>query len=435
MRRETRPPSIDALARAVNKAPHLHSYAVKAARNAVAQGLAGDEAQAAASQAFDWQRLSSMCPLVNMSGVILHTGLGRARLHPEVAERLAQVAAGHAAVEFDLETGERGDRQNHVRWLLQELTGCDDALVVNNCAGAVFLALSGLAAGKEVVLSRGQMVEIGGAFRMPDIIVQSGCRLVEVGCTNRTHLRDYEAAMGENTGAILRCHQSNFSQQGFVCQVEPSELAKLAKTWSVPFVDDLGSGCLADSTRFGLPKERTLREALTDGADLVLASGDKLLGGPQAGLILGNKRQIQALKSHPLARALRVDKLTLAALEQTLRLYLEGREAELPIWLYCSRDLDAVKRDCSKLARAFPGKAVVAMSTTEVGGGSLPGAGIPTWRVGLVTSRADSLLAELRSSGIIGRIEDGKVWLDPRTAEAGEVKRTCAVLAGTTAWD
>ena len=434
MRREERPPSIDKLARAVNTDPSRHNYAVLAAREVVSGGSVGAEAVGAAEAVFQSLAQRSLGPVVNMSGVVLHTGLGRARLAAPVAEWIAAAMDSHMPVEFDMDSGERGDRQNHVRWLLQELTGCEDALVVNNCAGAVVLALAATAQGREVVLSRGQMVEIGGHFRMPEIIKSSGCTLVEVGCTNRTHLADYETAMSEQTGAVLRCHQSNFAQSGFVCSVEPRELARLAKAWSVPFIDDVGSGCLVDTLQYGLPRERTLREAVTEGADLVLASGDKLLGGPQAGIVLGSSEAVARLKRHALARALRVDKLTLGALEATLRLYFEGRQDEIPVWKYCARDLALTKRDASRLARAFPGRAEIAEGVTQIGGGSMPSAGVKTWCCGLTSGDADGLLTSLRSGGVIGRIADGKVWLDPRTAEPDETKATCNLLAGLGEW-
>jgi L-seryl-tRNA(Ser) seleniumtransferase len=366
--------------------------------------------------------------LINMSGVVLHTGLGRARLAPAVAARVAEVARAHSAVEFDLETGARGDRQEHVRWLLRELTGAEDAHVVNNCAGAVTLSLAALAAGREVILSRGQMIEIGGSFRLPEIIAASGCRLVETGCTNKTRLSDYEGNIGPGTAAILRCHPSNYAIVGFTEFPGARELAELARRHDVPLIDDAGSGCLLDTTRFGLPKEPTVQEAVRAGASLVLFSGDKLLGGPQAGIIVGSTQCVAHIRQHPLARALRVDKLTLAALEATLRLYLVGRELEIPVWRYLSRGLDEVRRMARRLARAYPG-ATVARGQTEAGGGSLPGSSVPTWRIRLPHHSPDRLLHSLRASphGIVGRVEDGAAWLDPRTLdgiEATQVERS-----------
>lgn len=418
-----RPPSVDALARKINDDSGLHGYAVRAAREAIAGS--GDYESVATRKFYDYVG-PSLGSVVNMSGVVLHTGLGRARLADEVAEAVFDVAAGHSDIEFDLESGERGDRQNHVRWLLQELTGAEDALVVNNGAAAVVLALSAVCAGAPVVLSRGQMVEIGGHFRMPDIIQMSGCQLVEVGCTNKTHLSDFAKVIGEERGAFLRCHQSNFAQVGFVSQPKPQDLADLAHQNEWAFIDDLGSGCLVDTTLYGLPQERTLKEAVADGADLVLASGDKLLGGPQAGILLGSKEMIGRCKGHPLARAMRVDKLTLSGLEATLRMYFEGREDEVPVWEACNRELAAIKRNCFRLKKAW-GSGEVSESVTELGGGSFPGVGVPTWRFGLGTGDA-GLAARLRQAGVVGRTENGQIWLDPRTATEEEIRETCWLL-------
>ncbi len=418
-----RPPSVDKLARKINDVPELHGYAVLAAREAVELG---GEYESVANRKFLDLVGPSLDRVINLSGVVLHTGLGRARLASDARDAVTDASHGHSSVEFDLESGERGDRQNHVRWLLQNLTGAEDALVVNNCAGAVVLALSAVCAGSPVLLSRGQMVEIGGHFRMPDIIKMSGCELVEVGCTNKTHLRDFEIAMGDGSGAILRCHQSNFAQVGFVSQPSVKELAGLAHGRGWVMIDDLGSGCLVDTTRFGLPKERTIAEAVSDGADLVSASGDKLLGGPQAGILVGSKKMIERCKAHPLARALRVDKLCLAGLEATLRLYFEKRELEIPVWNYCSRELDAIKRACFKLKKSW-GQGEVALGITELGGGSFPGVGVPTWRFGLGTGSPE-LAKRLRLAGIIGRTESGQIWLDPRTASNDEIKETCLIL-------
>ncbi len=361
--------------------------------------------------------------VLNMSGVILHTGLGRARLAKSAVENVSMIAGSYSSLELGLEEGKRGDRQSHVSELLGHLTGCEDAIVVNNCASAVFLSLSALCSGKQVVISRGQLVEIGGSFRMPDIVAQSGCALKEVGCTNKTRLSDYEQALGPDTGAFLRCHPSNFKIVGFVEEPEVDDLAKLAHHAGILLIDDMGSGCLLDTSRFGLPRAPTLQEAITSGADVVLASGDKLLGGPQAGLILGRSECIHAMKSHPLARALRIDKLSLAALESTLRLYLEGREQEIPIWQALARPLDQVKRTCQRLARAYPGPTTIEQSLTEIGAGSLPGTGAPTWRLGLHAANLDDTARRLRtgSPAIVGRIQDGKLWLDPRTLDLSEV--------------
>jgi L-seryl-tRNA(Ser) seleniumtransferase len=360
--------------------------------------------------------------VINASGVILHTGLGRARLAPSVHNAMESVLHSHSALEINLETGERGDRQLHVKELLCRLTGAEDAFVVNNCAAAVVLTLSALCADKEVILSRGEMVEIGGAFRMPDIIKQSGAKLVEVGCTNKTRLSDYREAIADQTAAILRCHPSNFKVVGFTESVPTSELATLG----VPVIDDAGSGCLVDLRPFGLPRTPLLGESLRHGAAVTMASGDKLLGGPQAGIILGSPELIAKIKRHPLARAFRIDKLSLAALEATLRLYWEGREASIPTLEAMGRPLEHVKQMAERIAGARP-DGIVRPGSTEVGGGSAPGEGIPTYRAGFPDA---SLVHRLRGGNppIIAYVEDGHTWLDPRTMDEMEVELACQAL-------
>ena len=280
----------------------------------------------------------SLQPAINATGIILHTGLGRARLAPEASNALLQVAMGHANVEIDRETGQRGSRREHVQGLLCELTGAEDATVVNNCAGAVFLAVNALAAGREVIISRGELVEIGGAFRMPDIIRASGATLVEVGTTNRTRLSDYRNAITERTGLILRCQPSNFAIIGFTEETTTRDLVTLGRERGIPVLDDQGSGSLLSLEAIGIQAspgrasmKGTLRDSVLAGADVMMASGDKLLGGPQAGIILGRREYIERIVSHPLARALRVDKFTLAALEATLRLYRDPEQAKAQI--------------------------------------------------------------------------------------------------------
>lgn len=368
-----------------------------------------------------------LAPVLNASGVVLHTGLGRARLAIEAIEAVQTAAQGHCALEFDVDSGTRGDRLTDARELLCLLTGAEDAHVVNNGAAAVFLALAALSEGKQVILSRGQMVEIGGSFRLPEIVVQSGCRLVEVGCTNKTRLADYEQAVTPETGAILRCHPSNFRIEGFTAEPSLGELVALAKAKGVPLIDDAGSGALLDTSRFGLHREPLLSEALSAGASVVTASGDKLLGGPQAGLLLGSREAIEKVRQHPIARAVRVDKLTVAALVATLKLYVEGRQDRIPTLRYLGKPLQEVQQGAERLAGAFTG-ATVEASTTEVGGGSLPGAGIVT-AVASIPSRACHVLAkQLRQQGLVGRIERGRVLLDPRTLEDDEVEAACGIL-------
>ena len=374
----------------------------------------------------------SLRQAINAAGVVLHTGLGRARLADEAVKQIAAVAQNHAMVEFDGETGGRGDRQSHVEALLCQLTGAEAALVVNNAAAGVFLSLHALADGGEVILSRGQMVEIGGSFRMPDIVRQSGCILVEVGCTNKTRLSDYAAALGENTRALLRCHPSNFRIVGFTEEPEPKELAELARSHGVPLIDDMGSGCLVDTLPFGLPRQTTLQDVVASGADLAIASGDKLLGGPQAGILVGKRDRIAAVKMHPLARAVRIDKLNLAALEATLRLYTTGQHEAIPTLRALAMPIAQVGKWANRLAKAYRHAAVVEQGITEVGGGCAPGIGVPTRRVGLSCDDPVALLGALRSGNppVIARIERDRVWLDPRTLDAQEVAHLEGVLRG-----
>jgi L-seryl-tRNA(Ser) seleniumtransferase len=415
-------PQVDALSRAPELAAYSDAVRVAAARAAVdaARGRlrGGEPANVVELAVAEAERRTgaSLRAAINLSGVILHTGLGRARLARAAADRVAQVARDYSALEFDLEAGERGDRQTHVRDLLVELTGAEAALVVNNAAAGVFLTLAALTAGGEVVLSRGQMVEIGGSFRMPDIVRRSGAFLVEVGCTNKTRLSDYREATGPDTAAWLRCHPSNFRVVGFTEEPALADLARAARAVDVLCLDDQGNGALVDLRPFGLPYHETLPQSVAH-ADVSIASGDKLLGGPQAGLVLGRRELLDEIARHPLARAVRVDKLTLAALEATLRLYATGRQDEIPTIRAMAKPLDDVRREAETLASAWPG-ASVEPGQTEVGSGSVPGEGLATWRVGL-TGDPVAVARTLRqgSPPVVGRIEAGRVWLDPRTLE------------------
>lgn len=379
---------------------------------------------------------------INATGVILHTGLGRATLSGAAQRAVAEVAAGHSTLEIDLQTGRRGCRQEHVRPLLCELTEAESALVVNNNAGAVLLAVTALAAGREVILSRGELVEIGGAFRMPDIIRASGATLVEVGTTNRTRLSDYAGAITERTGLILRCHPSNFKIVGFTEEVPASELAKLGQERGVPVMDDLGSGALIDTARFGAGPTTTLRAAVASGCDIVTASGDKLLGGPQAGLILGRKPLVEQIARHPMARALRVDKLTLAALEATLRLYREPERAirEIPTLRYLARTRQQLE-DMAERLRQQIATTVADVLTAElvpeqsqVGGGSLPGEDLPTVCVRLRPTdeniSVEEIAARLRRNrpAVFVRIREEAILLDPRTMEEKEFAEVAAAV-------
>lgn len=360
---------------------------------------------------------STLRSAINMSGVILHTGLGRARLAPAVAEEIARVAGEHSYLEFDDESGQRGDRQDHLRDLLVSLTGAEDAMVVNNAAAALVLTLRTLAEGREVLLSRGQMVEIGGSFRVPEIVKQSGCRLIEVGCTNKTHLSDY--TVRAETGAILVCHRSNFEIIGFTSEPTVADL----KALGVPVVDDMGTGCLVDLAQFGLPSTKTMRDSIAQGADIAIGSGDKLLGGPQAGIIVGKRDLIAQMRKHPLARALRVDKLAVAGLSATLRLYANGQELEIPTLRYLARSQAEVRGLAERLAASVGPSAFVEDGECEFGGGSGPGMAVPSSRVGIRGQEPSALAKKLRVStpGVVGRIEHDTYWLDPRTAEDDEI--------------
>lgn len=379
-------------------------------------------------------RQRSLIRVINATGVILHTGLGRAVLAEAAIDAMVEIASAHAMLEVDRDTAERGDRVEHVRELLCRLTGAEDATVVNNNAGAVLLAVTALAQGKQVIISRGQLVEIGGAFRMPDIIAQSGARLVEVGTTNRTRLSDYEQAITPDTALLLRCHPSNFRIVGFSEEVSASDLASLAHRHGLLVLDDVGSGCLVNTERFGLEHEPTLLESIRAGCDVVTCSGDKLLGGPQAGIILGRTEIVQRIRRHPLHRALRVDKFTMAALEATLRLYLHPEQAlhEIPVLRALSMPLDEAtaraRRIRQKLRALLPSDTLnvrLAEGASAVGGGSLPGQQLPTTLVCLRARdmEAQQLARALRwqRPPVFARIERDEVIIDPRTLLQGEV--------------
>ena len=358
----------------------------------------------------------SLMPVVNATGVIIHTNLGRAVLSTAARQAMLAAARSYNNLEFDLDTGKRGSRLTHAGQLLRELTGAEDALVVNNNASALILILSALAKDGEVVISRGQLVEIGGGFRIPAIMQESGAHLVEVGTTNRTRIADFAAALSERTAMLLRVHASNFKQVGFVEQPPLSELAGLAQERGVLAVDDLGSGTLLDTAPFGLEREPTIQESVAAGADLVCFSGDKLLGGPQAGIIVGKAESIGRLKRHPLARALRVDKLTYAALIATLQHYGRGEAVEcIPVWQMISSSLDDLRKRARRWSAAVGGTVIEGEST--VGGGSLPGATLPTTLLAIDCDVPDMLTARLRQANppVIARIADGRVLLDPRT--------------------
>lgn len=358
----------------------------------------------------------SLVSVINGTGVIIHTNLGRAVLSQTAQTAVSTAARAYSNLEFDLELGKRGSRLTHAGQVLRELTGAEDGLVVNNNASALILILSAFAAGKEVIISRGQLVEIGGGFRIPAIMRESGARLVEVGTTNRTRPADYAGAINENTGMLLRVHASNFKQIGFVEQAPLGELVALAHDNGVLAVDDLGSGTLIDTARFGLDHEPMIQESVASGYDLICFSGDKLLGGPQAGIIVGKAEAVARLKRHPLARALRVDKLTYAALLATLGHYRRGDAiARIPVWQMIAQPLADIRERAEIWAAELGGSVIPGEST--VGGGSLPGSTLSTALLALECEAVDSITAKLRQAQppVIARIAEGRVLIDPRT--------------------
>jgi L-seryl-tRNA(Ser) seleniumtransferase len=430
-------PAVEALLADPGVAPllavHPRALVVKAVRAAV--DAARDSGGAPPAAGWDaaiqaaMTRLAapSLAPVINATGVVLHTNLGRAPLAAAAIAALTRAAEGYTALEYDLGRGARGSRHAHGRDLLVELTGAEDALVVNNAAGALLLALSALARGGEALVSRGELVEIGGSFRIPDILARSGARLVEVGTTNRTHQKDYEAALTADSRLLLKVHRSNFQVTGFTADVSGRDLAALANSRRLACLYDLGSGLLIDLSRWGLTGEPGVRETVASGAALVAFSGDKLLGGPQAGILVGTAAAIAACRADPIARAVRADKLTLAALEATLALYRDPETArrEIPVLRMLTENKESLKSRAEALKSGVGKTAAVIEGESEVGGGSFPGAKLPTWLVRLTADRltADGLAARLRGGEppIIARIADDRVVLDPRTIFPSQV--------------
>ncbi len=371
-------------------------------------------------------------PVINATGVIIHTNLGRAPLSKAAREAMNTMAGSYNTLEYNLEHGSRGKREHHIDHLLTRLTGAEAALVVNNNAAAVLLALSGLARRKEVLVSRSQLIEIGGGFRIPDVMRQSGAKLREVGTTNRTHLRDFESALHDRTGLILRAHHSNFKIIGFTTEPTLEELVTLGRRNDVPVVDDLGSGALLDTAQFGLGHEPMVQESLHAGVTLVAFSGDKLLGGPQAGILVGDKAAVERLRKHPFARAIRPDKLCLAALAATLTHYLRDEAVqEIPIWRMIAAPTDTLRERTEAWASQL-GHGQVIEGRSTVGGGSLPEETLPTWLLAFDVRHPNATAKHLRNAQIpvITRIEDGLVVLDPRTVLPEQDQALLAALEG-----
>jgi L-seryl-tRNA(Ser) seleniumtransferase len=417
-------PSVDELLRDERLAREPHDLAVEAARAALARAREeinaghdpGDLVERALAE-LRTARAPALRRALNATGVIVHTNLGRAPLPEAALERAVEIGRGYSNLEYDLQAGARGSRQDHVAGILRRLTGAEAALVVNNNAASVLLALAALAEGREVLVSRGELIEIGDGFRIPDVLARSGARLREVGTTNRTRAADYERAIGAETAVLLRVHQSNFRVVGFTEQPSVAELAAVAGRHGLPLVDDLGSGVLVQ-----LEGEPSARESLAAGADLVCFSGDKLLGGPQAGIVVGRAELVERLRRHPLQRALRADKLTLAALEGTLGLYLEPERAarEVPVLRMLHEPLEAVRTRAARLAGVVGGE--VEETVGRVGGGALPLAELPSCACAVEESLAAPL--RLGEPPVVGVVRDGRLLLDCRTltdAEADEV--------------
>ena len=371
----------------------------------------------AVSQLDDWTQ-PTLQPVINATGVILHTNLGRAPLSQAAWLAIQQVSLGYSTLEYDLAKGTRGSRSVHAENLLTRLTGAEAALVVNNNAAAVLVTLSSLARRRQVIIARTQLVEIGGGFRVPDVMNQSGARLVEIGTTNRVHLADYESVLQEQPVAlVLRAHRSNFQIIGFTSEPSLAEIVQVSHQAGVPVVDDLGSGSLIDTTQFGLGHEPTIQESLAASVDLVCFSGDKLLGGPQAGIILGRSDLIARIKKHPLARAIRADKLCLAALSATLLHYLKDEAlAQIPIWRMIAEPVEQIRQRAYRWIDVLGQGEVIAGQST-VGGGSLPGETLPTCLVALNVRNPNRVLAKLRAAqpAVIARFQDDRLVLDPRT--------------------
>lgn len=387
----------------------------------------------------------SLIPLINATGIVIHTNLGRSALAPEAMLNVLLAAEGYSNLEYDLSQGHRGRRNSHLQRLLRETSGAEDGIAVNNNAGAVLLALNALAKGKEVIVSRGELVEIGGSFRIPDVMSASGAILREVGTTNKTHLSDYKAAINENTGLLLKVHPSNYRITGFSEEVSIEELGRIGQEYRIPVMYDLGGGCLMDLKPFGIHGEPTVREAVSAGADVVTFSGDKLLGGPQAGIIVGKSYLIEAISKHPIMRAMRIDKMTLAALEATLHIYADPERARavIPTLRMLTESAEVILHRAKAIARlikktATNAKVEIVEGFSQAGGGSLPEVNLKTHLVSVIADgiSANKIEAGLRLGRppVIARIAEDRLLLDARTIGAHEIGTladcVCAVLCG-----
>ena len=372
----------------------------------------------------------SLRGVVNATGIVIHTNLGRAPLSEAAMAAMAEVSRGYSTLEFDLAAGTRGSRLHHVDWLLRTLTGAEASVVVNNNAAALYLALSAHAVGREVIVSRGEAVEIGGGFRIPDVLRQSGARLMEVGTTNRTRAADYASAAGEDTAALLRVHGSNFRIVGFTESPSLAELRGVADEADALLIDDIGSGCLLDAATFGLAAEPMPQASIAAGSDLVLFSGDKLLGGPQAGVIVGREAAVAPLRRHPLMRALRCDKATLAGLAATLEAYAAGRAVEeIPVWRMIAASETALRARAEQW-RDAAGLGEIVRSESAVGGGSLPGETLPTWCWSPGATEPNAAAAALRRADppVVARVQQGRLLLDPRTVLDGQDEHVASAV-------
>ncbi len=439
-------PSVDRLLRS----PELSSLLAETPRGVMVEAIRvvlDDARRLDGAVSHDWaaevhaevglRMTPTLRPVLNATGVVLHTNLGRAPLADAAVEAMSSISRGYSTLEFDLDQGIRGSRQTHCRLLLTELTGAEDALVVNNAAGALTLVLNEAAEDRDVVISRGELIEIGGSFRIPDILAKSGAGMKEIGTTNRTHLDDYRAALDSGAAAVLTVHRSNFEQTGFVATPEPRALAELASQYGVPYVHDVGSGLLADLGAWGLRGEPRVQEALAGGAKVVVFSGDKLLGGPQAGCLVGASDLITRCRANPLARALRADKFTLAGLAATLALYRDPDQAlsDIPVLRMLTMSAEDLKALATTLAAACPQSLQPrpVPGHSAVGGGAFPDARLPTTLVELTPGQlgAKELLRKLRvgDTPVVARVTDDKVLLDPRTLAAESLELVGTALA------